>query len=97
MLEYILSNCKSHSQVLMMGWLLRYIRVSRSTFLGSGAYTAHWTGDTVSSWNDLQWSIGVRAVSITTGIRTKLQELPNRCHTCQPRKKTALKFLPKES
>lgn len=39
-----------------MGHELPFI-ISRSTLFGSGAYVQHWTGDNLSSWNDLYLSL----------------------------------------
>ncbi|EFN52962.1 hypothetical protein CHLNCDRAFT_26299, partial [Chlorella variabilis] len=45
-----------------------YPRRRRSTYPGSGAYAAHWTGDNNSSWPNLQWSITGVIASGLAGI-----------------------------
>lgn len=46
----------SYRQLITMRQRRPFI-LTRSTWLGSGAYAAHWTGDTLSSEADMQWSV----------------------------------------
>ena len=59
-LEYDVHNLYAHYQSIATASALsaingkRHFLFTRSSFVGTGAYAAHWTGDTLSSWDDLR-------------------------------------------
>lgn len=59
-LEYDVHNLYAHYQSMATATALtalnnkRHFLFTRSSFVGTGAYAAHWTGDTLSSWDDLR-------------------------------------------
>jgi hypothetical protein len=42
--------------------------LTRSSFVGTGAYAAHWTGDNAATWADLAWSVGGVLASGLAGL-----------------------------
>lgn len=73
--EYNVHNLYAHFQTMATASALQKLRnntrqfiFTRSSFIGTGAYSAHWTGDTLSSWDDLRASLPMIFQSGIAGI-----------------------------
>ncbi|KAK9824327.1 hypothetical protein WJX72_009486 [[Myrmecia] bisecta] len=65
---YGLSEARATYQALEAVRGSRPFVLTRSWFLGTGAYSAHWTGDNAATWDDMRWSITSVFASGLSGI-----------------------------
>lgn len=61
-MHYDLHNLYGYFEAIATEKALRSLNkrpfiVSRATFAGQGKYSGHWTGDVLSTWEDLKMSI----------------------------------------
>lgn len=62
---YGLSECRVTEAAVAQLTGKRPFVLSRASYLGAGAYAAHWTGDNSATWNQMAWSIpGVLSIGL---------------------------------
>ena len=59
-------------------------QICRSSFIGTGAFAAHWTGDTASTWWDLRWQVTAVIAPGLVGISFTGADIcgARRCRSC---------------
>nr|CAD7427819.1 unnamed protein product [Timema monikensis] len=61
--HYNLHNMYGFTEAIVTSTVLAEIRekrpfvISRSSFVGMGVYSGHWSGDITSSWSDMAWTV----------------------------------------
>ncbi|CAL8465182.1 g4717 [Coccomyxa elongata] len=73
-LEYNVHNLYGLAMAIATSQAIKAVRqkrpftLTRSTYVGSGSYAAHWTGDTASTWDDLKWGPAMMMTNGMSGI-----------------------------